>query len=363
MTDESRPETSTDADEPRPTAAIDGSTVGTDDRPAVRTDGAPERGPARADGGTTATRTGGGAGSGAGDGAGDDPGLLPISAARRKRLARFVRTFRGNTKAAAGLLIVLSLFFVAAFAPAIAPYPIDQTNIEDRSEAPSLDHPFGTDDLGRDIFSRVVMGSRISLYVGFGSITGALLVGTLIGIVAGYYGGLVDELLMRLMDAAMSFPPILLALAVMVVLGPDLNNVVLALAFVYTPYIARVCRSAALAERNEAYVEAATARGESDARIIGSEVLPNITAPLLVQGSLNVAFAMLAEASLSFLGLGAQPPTPSWGLMINTGRGFMETAPWIVLFPGIAIGITVIGFNMLGDGLRDVLDPKVDAIE
>jgi ABC-type dipeptide/oligopeptide/nickel transport system permease subunit len=161
----------------------------------------------------------------------------------------------------------------------------------------------------------------------------------------------------------MSFPPILLALTLMVVLGPELTNVIIALAFVYTPYIARVARSATLSERNEAYVESAIARGESNPHIIFREVLPNCSAPLLVQGSLNIAFAMLAEASLSFLGLGAQPPTPSWGLMINNGSGFMQSAPWIIIFPGIAIAVTVIGFNLLGDGLRDVLDPKVDSIE
>ncbi len=262
-----------------------------------------------------------------------------------------------------GLFIVVALVVIAIFAPVIAPYAIDTTSVADRTQPPSVDHPFGTDDLGRDIFSRVVMGSRISLYVGFGAITGALLIGTIIGLVSGYYGGLIDELLMRFMDAAMSFPPILLALTLMVVLGPDLTNVIIALAFVYTPYIARVARSATLSERNEAYVESAIARGENNPHIIFREVLPNCSAPLLVQGSLNIAFAMLAEASLSFLGLGAQPPTPSWGLMINTGRGFMQSAPWIIIFPGIAIAITVIGFNLLGDGLRDVLDPKVDSIE
>ncbi|WP_458209226.1 ABC transporter permease [Haladaptatus sp. NG-SE-30] len=286
-----------------------------------------------------------------------------VTSARKERLLRFSRKFRHNTKAMIGLAIVLGLVVVALFAPVIAPYAIDKTSVEDRTEAPSVSHPFGTDDLGRDIFSRVVMGSRISLYVGFGAISGALLVGTIIGIVSGYYGGLVDELLMRLMDAAMSFPPILLALTLMVVLGPELNNVVLALSFVYTPYIARVARSATLSERNEAYVESAVARGESNSYVVFREVLPNCSAPLLVQGSLNIAFAMLAEASLSFLGLGAQPPTPSWGLMINNGRGFMESAPWMIIFPGIAIALTVIGFNMLGDGLRDVLDPKVEAIE
>jgi peptide/nickel transport system permease protein len=288
---------------------------------------------------------------------------IELTESQRERIARFVRKFRNNTKAMVGLGLVLSLVFVAAFAPVIAPYSIEKTSIEDRSEAPSLEHPFGTDDLGRDVFSRVVMGSRISLRVGFGAITGALVVGSVIGVVAGYFGGLIDELLMRVMDAAMAFPPVLLALTLMVVLGPELRNVIIALAFVYTPYIARVARSAALGERNEAYVESAVARGETDGRIIFSEILPNCMAPLLVQGSLNISFAILAEASLSFLGLGAQPPTPSWGLMINSGRGFMETAPWMLLFPAIAIGLTVVGFNMLGDGLRDVLDPKVEAIE
>ncbi|WP_435361969.1 ABC transporter permease [Haloarchaeobius sp. DFWS5] len=286
------------------------------------------------------------------------------SQAQIDRLRRFWGQFRGNTKAMVGLVIVLALVVTALGATAfISQSDISKTSIEDRSEAPSLEHPFGTDDKGRDIFLRVIKGSAISLYVGFGAVTGALIVGTTIGILAGYYGGLIDEVLMRVMDAAMSFPPILLGLAIMVVIGPQLNNVILALAFVYTPYIARVGRSAALSERNEEYVEAAVARGESDTRIVFSEVLPNCMAPLLVQGSINVAFAMLAEASLSFLGLGAQPPTPSWGLMIDNGRGFMQTDPWMVLFPGLAIAVTVFGFNMLGDGLRDVLDPKVDTEE
>jgi len=288
---------------------------------------------------------------------------LGLTGPKRERAARFARKFRSNTKAMVGLSLVLLLVLVAVFAPIIAPYPVAETSIEDRTAAPSLEHPFGTDDLGRDIFSRVVMGSRISLYVGFGAISGALVVGAVIGVVAGYSGGIVDEILMRVMDAAMAFPPVLLALTLLVVLGPELSNVVIALAFVYTPYIARVTRSAALAERSEAYVEAAVARGEGNSRIVFSEVLPNCMAPILVQGSLNVSFAILAEASLSFLGLGAQPPRPSWGLMINTGRGFMETAPWMLLFPALAIGIAVVGFNMLGDGLRDVLDPKVEAIE
>jgi len=286
-----------------------------------------------------------------------------LTESQRQRYARLARKFRRNRKAMIGLTIVVALLIVAIFAPLIAPYSIQKTDIVHRTQPPSLSHPFGTDNIGRDIFSRVVMGSRISLYVGFGSIVGALLMGTTIGVVAGYFGGTTDEVLMRTMDALMSFPPILLALTVMVVIGPQLNNVILALAFVYTPYIARVARSAALSVRNEAFVDAAVARGESHGYIVFREVLPNCLAPLLVQASINVSFAMLSEASLSFLGLGAQPPTPSWGLMINVGRGFMQQAPWLIVFPGIAIGITVVGFNMLGDGLRDVLDPKVDTVE
>ncbi|WP_435320547.1 ABC transporter permease [Haloarchaeobius sp. TZWSO28] len=291
-------------------------------------------------------------------------GFLPVEKAKLERMRRFWQQFRGNTKAMVGLVLVLSLVVTAGVSTVtISQEDIAKTNLEERSEAPSAEHPFGTDELGRDIFLRVLKGSSISLYVGFGAITGALFVGTAIGVFAGYYGGLVDEVLMRVMDAAMAFPPILLALAIMVVIGPQLNNVILALAFVYTPYIARVGRSAAISERNEEYVEAAVARGESDTRIVFSEVLPNCMAPLLVQASINVAFAMLAEASLSFLGLGAQPPTPSWGLMIANGRKFMQTEPWMIIFPGLAIAITVFGFNMLGDGLRDVLDPKVDTEE
>lgn len=286
-----------------------------------------------------------------------------ITDAQKERVNGFVRKFRRNTKAEIGLLLVAFVIVVAIFAPLLAPYPMNETNMSERTEPPSLEHPMGTDDLGRDIFSRIILGSRISLYVGFGSIMGALIVGSILGVISGYSGGLTDELIMRLMDAAMSFPPILLALTLLVVLGPDLQNVIIALAFVYTPQIARVARSAALAEKNEAYVESAVSRGENSLRIIFSEIFPNTIGPLLVQASLTISFAILAEASLSFLGLGAQPPRPSWGVMIDSGRGFMETAPWMIIFPAVAIGTTVVGFNLLGDGLRDVLDPKVGGVQ
>ena len=285
------------------------------------------------------------------------------SAAQRERIVDLAVRVRRNSKAYLGLMIVLSVILVATVAPFVAPYEKNATDLTARTESPSAAHPFGTDELGRDVFSRVILGTRISLYVGILSILIALLAGMTIGVVAGYYGGWVDELLMRVMDAAMSFPPILLALAIMVVLGPQLSNVVIALGFVYTPYIARVGRSAALTERNQEYVESAVARGESHPYIVFREVLPNCMAPVFIQASINVAFAMLSEAALSFLGMGAQPPTPSWGLMIDAGRGFIETAPWMILAPGFAIAYTVIGFNLLGDGLRDVLDPKVEMVE
>lgn len=289
--------------------------------------------------------------------------VFDISNTQKQQYIRFIREFRRNPKALLGLAIVSGLFVLAILAPEIAPYPVDETNIPIRSQPPSVAHVLGTDQLGRDVFSRVIMGTRISLYVGFTSVAIALILGTPIGIIAGYYKSLIDEGLMRVMDAFMSFPPILLALVIVAVLGPALNNVIYSVAIVYTPYFARVSRSASITTSNEAYVDTAVVRGESDIRIIFSEVLPNCMAPVLVQASINIAFAMLVEASLSFLGIGAQPPTPSWGLMINESRGFMSQAPWMIFFPGLAIAIAVIGFNMLGDGLRDVLDPKVDTIE
>lgn len=289
--------------------------------------------------------------------------LPQLTEENRAKYTRFARKFRRNGKAILGFTFVLLLLFVAAFAPMIAPYSIEETSVTERTDAPSVAHPFGTDNLGRDVFSRVVMGTRISLYVGFVSVAIAMLAGTPIGIVGGYYKGLVDESLMRTMDAFMSFPPVLLALVIMAAIGPALSNAILAIALVYTPYFARVARSAAISISNEPFVEAAEARGESNRYIIFREILPNCLAPVFVQASINVAFAMLVEASLSFLGLGAQPPTPSWGLMINGARGYMQQAPWMILFPGLGIAFAVIGFNMLGDGLRDVLDPKVDMVE
>lgn len=285
-----------------------------------------------------------------------------LSEHRRERYASFLRQLRANPKAVVGLGIVGTLLFVALFAPQIAPSDPTKVAVLERTQAPSVAHPFGTDDFGRDVFSRVIMGSRISLYVGFTSVAIATFIGVPVGIVGGYYGDWVDEGLMRLMDAMMSFPPVLLALVVVAALGSSLTNVLLALGFVYTPFFARVSRSATLSTVNDEYVEAAKARGERDSYIMFREILPNTMAPVIVQASITVAFAILAAAALSFLGLGTQPPTPSWGLMINNARGYLGSAPWMAVFPGLAIGVTVLGFNMLGDALRDVLDPKVDTV-
>lgn len=282
-----------------------------------------------------------------------------ISQHRLERYLSFLHDIRRNTKAMLGLSIVLGLIAVALLAPLLAPYDPTQIAAGSRLEAPSLSHPFGTDNYGRDVFSRVLYGSRISIYVGLMSVGIAIAFGIPLGLVSGYYGQLVDDTVMRLMDAMMSFPPILLALVIMASLGPTLTNVLLALGFVYTPYLARVTRSATLETVNEEYIQAAEARGEGDLFILFREVLPNTLPPIIVQASISFAFAILAEAALSFLGMGTQPPTPSWGLMINSGRGYLTDAPWLALFPGIAIGVTVLGLNMFGDALRDILDPKV----
>lgn len=271
------------------------------------------------------------------------------------------RIFAKNRLAQVGLLITLAVIFSAAFAPFIAPYnPTEQNIAEAQLEGPSLDHPMGTDQFGRDILSRVIYGARISLEVGIIAVSFALLAGVPLGLIAGYYKGYVDEVIMRSMDVVFSFPAILLAIAVMAVLGQSLVNVMLAIGIVYTPIFARVTRSGVLSVREEEYVTAAKAIGDTDANIIRRDVLPNVVAPIIVQATISLAFAILAESALSFLGLGTPPPTPSWGRMLSESRNFMQSAWWTVTFPGLAIMITILGFNFLGDALRDTLDPKHD---
>lgn len=279
------------------------------------------------------------------------------------QLFEYMREFRGHPKAIIGLGIIVALIAVAILAPILAPYDPTQPYVGPRTAAPTLAHPFGTDQYGRDVLSRVIMGSRITLYIGSVSVTIAMAFGIPIGAIGGYYGGYTDEALMRVMDAMMSFPPVLLGLVVVASLGPNLTNVLIAIGFVFTPYFARVTRSSVIEESEREYVDAAKSRGEGDIYLIFREILPNSMAPILVQASLSFGLAVLAASALSFLGLGAQPPTPAWGLMISLGRGYLTDAPWMALFPGTAIGISVLGYNMLGDALREILDPKVSSVE
>lgn len=255
-----------------------------------------------------------------------------------------------------GVLVVL--IGMAALAPVLAPHdPLDQ-DLYRRLESPSSANLFGTDDFGRDILSRVIYGARISLRIGLISISIALSTGTVLGLIAGYKGGWFDTVIMRLMDIMLAFPSILLAIAIVAVIGPGIDNVMVAVSIVMVPQYARLVRASVLSIREMAYVEAARALGARDFRILRSSVLPNCMAPLIVQSTLSLGTAILDAAGLSFLGLGAQPPTPEWGAMLAGGRELLLKAPWVMTFPGLAIFIVVLGLNLFGDGLRDALDPK-----
>jgi peptide/nickel transport system permease protein len=247
---------------------------------------------------------------------------------------------------------------VALLAPWVAPYdPIEQ-DLYNRLTPPGFDHPFGTDDFGRDILSRVIFGTRISLRIGLTAVFIALVVGTAIGLTAGYFGGNLDQALMRLMDLMLAFPSILLAIGIVAVLGPGLENAMVAIGVVAIPQYARLMRASTLSVREADYVQALRALGATDLRILWTAVLPNCLAPLIVQATLGLATAELDAAGLSFLGLGAQPPTPEWGAMLSGGRELILSAPWVLTYPGLAIFVTVLAFNLLGDGLRDAFDPK-----
>ncbi len=258
-----------------------------------------------------------------------------------------------------GAAIILGMVAAAGFASLMAPYDPTEMRITDALKSPSAAHFFGTDRFGRDVLSRTIYGSRIALGVALSSITTALLVGSVLGLISGFWGGWVDLAIGRIMDVLFSFPTLILAIAIAAMLGPGLNNAALAIAVVYTPLFSRVARGPVIAEREKEHVAAATALGARSFRIIVRHILPNVVAPVIVQASVALAFAILSEASLSYLGLGTQPPDPSWGTMLNEGRTYLETAPWMSIFPGLAIMLAVFGFNLLGDGLRAVFDPKL----
>lgn len=258
-----------------------------------------------------------------------------------------------------GMIIVTLLIVVALAGAYLAPYDPNAMDFSARFAAPSLAHPMGTDDFGRDILSRIMVGARVSLLVGIIAVGIAGTVGSLLGMIAGYAGRAVDETIMRIMDILFAFPAMLLAIAILAALGRGEVNAMVAIGIVYIPIFARIARGAVLSVRKQEYVEAARAIGARDRSIIARHIFPNSLSPLIVEVSLSLAFAILAEAALSFFGLGTQPPAPSWGRMLSEGRGYINQSIWVSIFPGLAIMISVIGFNFLGDGLRDVLDPRL----
>jgi peptide/nickel transport system permease protein len=291
-------------------------------------------------------------------------GSIPVSgsaeatSARAGASSRLAVALVRNRAALAGLLIVAVFALVAAFADRLPlPSPLRMVP-QDRMAGPSWTLPLGADTFGRSLLARLVHGARLSLEVAFASVLTALLAGSTLGLLAGYAGGRIDQVLMRTMDVFFSFPAVLLALGIVAALGPHPANVILAIAVVYTPIFARVVRGPVLSLKEREFVEASRALGAPAGRIVGRHILPNLASVVVVQTSIALSWAILTEASLSFLGLSAQPPTPSWGAMLNEGRQNLELAPHLAVFPGLAIMLAVLGFNLLGDGLRDALDPR-----
>ena len=268
------------------------------------------------------------------------------------------RRFRRAPGAIVGAVVVMLIVLIAVFAPFVAPSDPLAQNLAGAAHPPAAAHWFGTDKLGRDVFSRIVYGARISIRIGFVAVGLAITAGTLIGLVAGYSGKRIEAILMGAMDLMLAFPSIILAIGITTILGPSITNLMLAVGIVYVPQYARLARSAVLAVKEHEFVEAARAIGARTPEILARHVLPNILAPLLVQATLGVATAELEAAGLSYLGLGARPPPPEWGAMLNDARDYWLSAPWALIFPGISITVLVLGFNLLGDGLRDALDPK-----
>lgn len=290
--------------------------------------------------------------------------LAKASAARRqgaprRHRATFAERFLRTPLAMAGAVIIAAYLVTAVAAPVFAPDDPFVMHSGSLLAPPGGAHPFGTDQFGRDLLARLLYGARSSLAVAFGSVALALAAGGLTGLFAGYRGGALDNILMRAMDVIFAFPAVLLAIAIMAVLGAAVQNVILAIGIVYTPQFARVVRASTIETRGLEYVDAAGALGAGTRRILARHILPNIMAPLIVQTSLSLSFAILTESALSFLGLGTQPPTPSWGNMLAEARRFMVIAPWTAITPGAAIALIVLGFNLLGDGLRDLLDPRL----
>jgi len=264
-----------------------------------------------------------------------------------------------SPKAVVGMTVLLVVAGVAVLAPLLAPYPATEMHAIDRFAPPGRSYLLGTDFFGRDLFSRILYGYRTSMLVAVLSVAFALVIGSALGIVAGYTGGTVDSAVMRTMDILFAFPVLLLAITVVVILGAGMLTTVLAIGIVYVPIFARIARGPTLVVREHAYVEAAKAIGQRSFRIIRRHILPNVSTPIFVQATINLATAILFESALSFLGLGTQPPYPSLGLMVSEGRNYLELSPWPAVFPGIAIVLAVLGFNLVGDALQEILDPRL----
>ena len=281
--------------------------------------------------------------------------LRPPSGLFRDAFQRLLR----NRGAIAGAAVLLVLVVLALSADAVVPYDATKIVAGDRLRSPELAHPFGTDAFGRDVLIRIIHGSRISLQLGIISVAIGAGLGVTIGLVSGYYSGWTDRIIMRGIDVMLAFPGILLALVIVAILGPDLNNAMIAVGLAAMPHYTRVVRGSVLAARELQYVEAARIVGCRDRAVMFRHILPNVLAPVIVLATLGVASAIIAGAALSFLGLGAKPPTPEWGAMLSEGRAYLRAAPWITTFPGAAIMVTVLAINLLGDGLRDALDPRM----
>ncbi|AWN52280.1 ABC transporter permease subunit [Methylobacterium sp. 17Sr1-1] len=295
----------------------------------------------------------------------DTPAASAAPAGPPHPLAEFWTSFRANTGAVIGLALIVLVLLMAVFADVVAPHP---PNLTDNAaflkppfwqEGGSLTYPLGTDAIGRDILSRLIHGARLSLSIGIAVVTVSILVGTMLGLVAGFVGGATGIVIMRVMDIILTLPSLLLAIVIVAILGPGLMNAMLAVAVVVLPHYVRIARAAVIAEKSKDYVTAARVSGAGPWRLMLGEVLPNCAAPLIVQASLGVSTAILDAAALGFLGLGAQPPSPEWGTMLADAREFVLRAWWVVTFPGLIILITVLAFNLVGDGLRDALDPKL----
>jgi peptide/nickel transport system permease protein len=273
----------------------------------------------------------------------------------RDALGRLCR----DKAAVAGLIVIALLLLVVIFAPLIAPHsPTDQSFIN-KLQGPSRNHLMGTDEFGRDTLSRVIYGSRVALRVGLLPVAIALVFGVAAGLAAGYYAGITDQITMRLVDIMLAFPWLLLAIGIVAILGPGINNVIIAVAIIYVPAFARIVRASVLSIKEREYVEAARAIGQPDVRIMTRHILRNAWAPIIVQATLSIGQAIIYAAGLSFIGLGTQPPAADWGVMLKSGHEFLRDSPWLGIFPGLAILVTVLAFNLFGDGLRDALDPRI----